>query len=129
MASEGRKRRARLRSAFNADDTANVFWRVELWPDWARENALSPHLRRGDRYSLFWWLTANGLEPTIAREWVLATDARFEPRTRRWRLLTGGYDNNALRQMAELVREAESGRLHLSRPRRYFDMTAGRVLE
>lgn len=65
-----------------------VFYPMNMWPQWAVRLYLLAHKDRVQRFSLWLFFVGNGLEPNIARQWILSG---------------GGYDLSAIRQMQELV--------------------------
>jgi len=66
-----RMRRARLRNYFNKQD---FFFPIHTWPTYLQDLMLEEIHRRRDRFTLFFFLVANGLEPHIAVEWISARD-------------------------------------------------------
>lgn len=69
-------------------EEGEIFYPLSMWPPWAQNVYMKPHKNRVERFTLWVFLVGNGLEPELARGWVL---------------LGGGYDSEALRQMHELV--------------------------
>jgi len=119
------RRQARLRNHFNGQAWRDLFWPLREWPNWAQELALKEHKGNRDRFSLFYFFVANGMDPWQARHAVLAFDAR--PTAFGIELIDGDYDVHARRQIMQMIKQAEDGSLFKTN-KRYFDMTLGRTI-
>lgn len=121
-----RRRQARLRNYFNSAKWRDLFWPLREWPVWVQDCALQEHKGNRDRFTLFYFFAANGLDPWQARHAVLASDARptafgIEPQD-------GDYDLHARRQMLQMIKQVEDGSLFKSN-KRYFDMHLQRPVQ
>lgn len=85
------------------------FYKPTVWPQWAQKAVLARHLNGKDRFGLFFFLAANGLEPQVAADWVYMTDV--ETKGGRTKFYDLGYDDGAMRQKIQMVRDARSGRM------------------
>ena len=104
----------------------DVFWPLRTWPQWAIDSFLSGHLNNRERYNLFFFLAANGMEPELAGKMTSATDATRTAENTAV-LLSSGYDNAAVHQMlVQLPQQASSGELFRG-DKLMMDMTLGRV--
>jgi len=101
-------------------DSGDEFYKIRSWPRYLREMALKVHKSYRERYRLFLFFVANGLDPRTSYEWVCVKDhvngvCVYE-----------AYDAAANAQMAAAMKDAEEGRLLNNRS--WFDMRLGRVV-
>lgn len=101
-------------------DESDIFWRISFWPAWARGILMQAHSSNRDRFALFFFLVANGMDPLVAGSWVLMTDA-VGGIIKSW-----GYDNQAKRQIAQMVRETRNGTIFKG-TKRYYNMVTGKA--
>jgi len=78
-------------------DAMDVFVPIREWPRHFRQMMYGRHLNNEERFTLFLFLTGNGLEPSIAAGFVL--------------IPAGDYDMEAMRQMVWLMHAAYNGEL------------------
>lgn len=110
-------REARVWNYINRQD---LFWHMSLWPEWAQTAMLMEHKTYDRRYDLIYFLTANGLDPDVALEWITCRDVVNGT------CLTEAYDKHAWRDMLGLIKKAKEGTLlHGNKP--MLDMIIGRV--
>jgi len=110
-------RQARVWNFLNSGDD---FYPIREWPAYLRQNVMSPHRRNRERYTLFFFLVANGLDPTTAGLWTLLSDVSHG------HILTEGYDAQAERQVAQMMVQHDDGSLY--RERKYmYNMSSGKV--
>jgi len=86
--------------------TQDVFFRYGNWPAYLQEMILLPHKNNRQRYTLFFFLVGNGLEPLLASQWALLIDVR--PVAGRPVMVLGTYDAEAMRQMEQMRREVRN---------------------
>lgn len=101
-------------------DTGEDFYKIRSWPRYLREMALRAHKNYRERYRLFLFFVANGVEPRVAYEWVSLRDVV------NGRPVYEAYDASANAQMASAIKDADEGRLLLNRS--WYDMRLGRVV-
>lgn len=111
------QRSARLWNFFNSGED---FFKIVEWPTYLRAMALKAHKNYRERYRLYLFFVANGLDPVLAYYWVNARDyaeggLKFEP-----------YDASANSQMNAQIKATHEGRIF--RRANWFDMTLGRVV-
>jgi len=53
------------------DDFADDFYKYQTWPGWVKKDLLLRHKNNRQRYNLMFFLTGNGLNPIVARDWIL----------------------------------------------------------
>lgn len=112
----GDKRKARLVSFWNYGEW---FFPIRDWPTWAMEIALLLHKNNQQRYKFFQFLTFNGLDPELAKEWTLIVDFQGS------RSIRGNYDNAANTQLDDCVAHSQDGTLFDRLA--CMDMKAGKV--
>lgn len=134
----GKKAATRLWNSLNSGER---FHPIRQWPEWAQKAQLSAAaggtgrhgglLANKDRFGLFHFLAANGLDPGVASEHVLAGDARSIARgglKLGWQLLKhSGYADKAERHVAQMIQQATSGDM-FRLPKKYMSMHLGRVV-
>lgn len=86
---------------------------------------LLPHKNNRQRYTLFFFLVGNGMEPVLASQWALLIDVR--PVAGRPVMVLGQYDDEAQRQMAQMRREVREEKFFKG-AKAMMDMTLGRVV-
>ena len=112
-------REARLWNFFQKQDD---FWRIEEWPEYIKIIALKYQRNNRERYTFWFFLVGNGLDPNIASEWVLSIDFR------QGNLVRGIYDESALRQvLVQLPKQNEEGSLWKGK-KPMMDMMKGYVV-
>ena len=84
------------------------------WPQWLQEIQLNPNRRNRDRFSLFHFLWANGLNPYIAAIWCSATDI-----TQDGNEIVQSRRDKVLRHVRQMIEQAENGTL-LAQPKAYY---------
>lgn len=105
--------------------TQDVFFRYGDWPGYLQEMILLPHKKDRERFTLFFFLVGNGLDPFIASQWALILDVR--PWQGRPRVILGTYDDAAQRHMAQLRKQLREENLFKGE-KSMIDMTLGRVV-
>lgn len=111
-------RQARVANHLNEGD---LFWPLRQWPTYLQTLALSPHRNNRERFTLFSFLTGNGLDPTTAGQWTLMDDYRNG-----W-YNTRGYDDSAHRQVDQM-KNAVRNRTFFKGDKRMMDMAIGKVV-
>jgi len=111
---------ARQARIWNYLNTGEDFYPIRDWPPYLRALVLSPHRLNRGRFTLFFFLVVNGLEPQEAAMWTLLNDVRGgNP-------ISGGYDHEARRQVQQMVKQHEDGSLYRQRKHMY-NMASGKV--
>lgn len=119
---EGIVKDQRTARVWNHMNRGDWFYPIRTWPVWAQKLMLLEHRNNRDRYSLFFFLTSNGLSPDIAGQWVLLRDIAAQGRE-----VLGQYDEAARRQviqMKEQIRKKE----FFKGTKPVWDMHMGRVV-
>lgn len=98
------------------------FYKWVRWPEYLRSMSLLDHKSNRDRFTLFFFLTANGLNPDTAEQWVTMSDVVGAT------IIAGHYDASAWRQMAQLKNQSLDGSL-FGKKKRMMNMELGRVTE
>lgn len=111
-------REARLLDYFHTQDD---FARIGTWPRYLIDMMLLEHKNNRERFTLFFFLTGNGLEPSTAAGWILTTDVAGSKR------IQGHYDLSATKQMSQLIEQERSGTLFKGN-KKMMDMTLGYVV-
>lgn len=111
------RRLARVRNWFNSGED---FFKLREWPDYLQQMALKKHKSYRERYRLFLFFVANGLNPSQALNWVSLKDVVNGD------LVFETYDAAAWAQMQAAYNDARSGKIYVGR--NWFDMTLGRVV-
>lgn len=97
------------------------FWQIRYWPEWIQTLALTLHKDNRQRYNYFFFLVANGLDPSLASEWTLMTD--YVNGT----ILSNGYDNVAHHQVfVQMPVQHQTGQLYQG-TKQMMNMVTGRV--
>jgi len=112
-------REARLWNYFAKGDE---FFTIREWPAYLQEMMLLDHKNNRERFSLFFFLTGNGLNPTLAADWIQSRDVRGGQH-----LVTGVYDPQAIRHFAQLIEQSRTGTLFKG-DKKMMDMTMGHVV-
>lgn len=107
--------------------TQDVFFRFGDWPRYIRDIMLKPHKNNRERYTLFFFFVANGLEPATAAEWTLLIDYRRPAGGGAPREIRGGYDLSAQQHMIQMIRQVEQETFFRGN-KAMMDMTLGRVV-
>jgi len=107
---------------FNNNDS---FYPISQWPEWARKDMLVPHKSRSQRFQLTFFLSSNGLHPSMAKEWISAAshhNGKFQRPAG-----AQAYDRSAIRDFADLERKALNGELFDKYPEKeIMDMHIGK---
>lgn len=111
-------REARIISYLHSQD---IFFKYGSWPEYLRDLALLPHKNNRQRFTLFFFLVGNGLEPELAVLWTLLVDVRSG------KLIQGVYDDSAKKQMVQLKTQVYTDTLFTG-SKAMMDMTLGRVV-
>jgi len=111
-------REARVWNYLNGD---TPFWEIRVWPQYLQALALKEHKVNRERFTLYFFLTANGLDPKLARDWVLMTDyvRRTDTANREMKIISQGYDRAAGLHIEQLYIQAGTGTLFQGRKRMY----------
>lgn len=119
------KREARLWNFFNRQDW--VFWPIWKWPSWIQRIAVKEYKKNRDRFSMFFFLVANGLEPNRAVFWVTAKDVKGPyDNEQKGFVITGDYTAKATRQFYQMRRQLKDGSLFKGN-KLYFNLTNRRM--
>lgn len=111
----------RILRVFDYFDSGEDFYKIRDWPRYVREMALQRHKNYRDRYRLFLFFVANGLDPHTAYEWVCVRDyVNGKP-------IYEVYDASANQQMNAAIKAAQDGTLLVGR--QWFDMRLRRVVK
>lgn len=102
------------------------FFSIREWPAFLQEMALLEHKNNRERFTLFFFLTGNGLNPTQAADWIQLADVRMKPNGTPG-FISGVYDPQALRQLAQLIDQCRSGTLFKG-DKKIMDMAKGHVV-
>jgi len=105
--------------------TQDVFFRYGDWPRYLQEMILTPHKNNRQRYTLFFFLVGNGLDPILASRWTFIIDVRTA--AGRPHMILGQYDDEAQRQMEQMRREVRN-ETFFKGAKAMMDMTLGRVV-
>ena len=103
------------------------FFPLGKWPAYLIDLILKPHKDNRERYTLFYFLTGNGLNPETARLWTLLLDVRKDGQGIDV-LVPGGYDVKAHEQMEQMTQQLANGSLFTGN-KKMMDMTLGRVVQ
>jgi len=95
---------------------------LRSWPVWLVRLAMKEHKSNRDRFSLFFFWTANGMDPERAAAHLLMTDVQGGRYTQ-----TYGYDQQAFRQVQQMVTQVYDGTL-FPNGKRYWNMAMQRVM-
>jgi len=110
-------RSARLWNFFNSGED---FYKIALWPKYLREMALKAHKPYRERYRLFLFFVANGLDPKQAYYFICMRDfVDGEP-------VYEAYDASANAQMNAQIQATVNGTIFNGRS--WYDMHLGRVV-
>jgi len=103
------------------------FFPLGKWPQYLVDMVLKPHKDNRERFTLFYFLVGNGLNPEDAHLWTLLLDVRPGLRGTPV-IITGQYDNKASEQMEQLKRQLAENQLFTGN-KKMMDMTLGRVVQ
>jgi len=99
----------------------DIFFSAREWPQWLQDLAVSEHKNNRDRYTFFYFLVANGMDPATAGEWTLMNDVvRGAP-------LSTGYNDHAHRQVIQMKKQLHEGTLFTG-TKKMIDLATGKVL-
>jgi len=113
-------REVRLIEYFHGQD---FFFRLGSWPPYLQDMILLPHKDNRQRFTLFFFLTGNGLDPDTAATWVKGLDvSKFNHG-----LIPGVYDDSAKRHFAQMIEQERAGTLFKG-TKKMMDMTLGYVV-
>jgi len=113
------QREARVWNYLNRD--VLPFWQINQWPDWAQKAAMTLHKDNRMRYNFFFFLVANGLDPSLASEWTSMTDVI------NGRIISTGYDAVAHHQVeVQMPVQHHTGQLYRG-TKQMMDMSSGSV--
>ena len=111
------QREGRLWFFFNSGED---FYPIRLWPAYLRCMALKAHKTYRERYRLFLFFVANGVEPKLAYYWVCMRDyVNGEP-------VYEAYDASANAQFNHMIHAVQNHTFFLGKS--WFDMHLGRVI-
>ncbi len=110
-------RQARL---INYLHTQDFFFKLGEWPGYLRDMILQHHKSNRERFTLFFFLTGNGLDPSTAVSWTLIADYRGKE-------ILGSYDIPARSQMMQLQKQLKDGNLFKGE-KKMMDMNLGYVV-
>ncbi len=110
-------REARLQGYFKKRDWFSYFG----WPAWAREAILLEHKPRSQRFNLFYFFVGNGLEPSLAVDWIRSKDAHGD--YTEWEI----YDKSALDDLKGMVKRVKDGTF-FSGEKHVFDLFENKVV-
>lgn len=113
-------RETRLLEYFHS--TQDDFFPIGRWPSYLVRMMLLEHKNNRERFTLFFFLTGNGLAPTVAAGWILTTDVVWPDKR-----IQGRYDPSALKQMSQLIEQERAGTLFKG-DKKIMDMTLGYVI-
>lgn len=114
-------RQARLWRYFN--EVQDLFWAIRHWPNYIRDMAMKEHKSNRERYRLYIFFSANGLDPQSTMEWIWMKDYNHHTSTP----IHENYDRSAIDQITSLEKKAGEGTLLNNVA--YFDMILGRVVK
>lgn len=103
------------------------FASIRTWPQFLQEMMLLDHKNNRERFTLFFFLTGNGLNPTQAADWIQLADVRTNARGGR-QFVSGVYDPNAIRHFAQLIEQCRAGTLFKG-DKKIMDLSLGRVVK
>lgn len=103
----------------------DMFFRYGDWPEYLQRMILLPHKDNRQRFTLFFFLVGNGLEPEIAGVWTLLIDVRAGL-TGILRPIVGGYDDAAHKQIEQMKQQVANGTLFKG-TKDMMDLVAGHV--
>jgi hypothetical protein len=98
------------------------FYPIRKWPSWLQSLMLKEHRNNRERFTLFFFLTGNGLSPDIAGEWTLLKDVGKD-----MVLKIGDYDNKARAQVIQMKEQLRKGTFFKG-DKKMMDMHIGRVV-
>lgn len=115
-------REARLWNYFAKGDE---FYSIREWPKYLAEMMLLEHKNNRERFTLFFFLTGNGLNPTTAADWIQLADVQLMMRG--LIPVSSVYDPAAIRQFAQLIEQSRTGTLFKG-DKKIMDMAKGHVV-
>jgi len=99
------------------------FWKLQEWPGWVQDIALTPHKDYGQRTRMFYFLVRNNLYGPMARDWVIASDYIDG------KLIPYNYEEAVRMDMASLVKKALAGQVVASADTPTMCMPEGKVIK
>jgi len=112
------QREARVWNFLNA---GRDFFPIRSWPTWLQDLALSEHKNNRDRFNYFFFLVSNGMNPVLAGQWTLQTDAH------NGMALSGtGYNDHAHRQIQQMIQQIGAGTFFTGK-KKMIDLASGKV--
>jgi len=110
----------RMARVWNYLNTGEDFYPIRDWPAYLRASIMSSHRMNRQRFNLFFFLVANGLEPEVAGQWTLLYDVKDGVP------LSMGYDYEAKRQVQQMIKQHNDGSLYRER-KHIYSMASGKV--
>lgn len=103
------------------------FYPLRSWPDFLRDLALKCHKNNRERYTLFFFLVGNGLDPQLAGRWCIGNDYTLDSGP-----ISKGYDASAYKQVEQMKNQAAMapgvpGGMWFG-AKKIMDMATGRVV-
>lgn len=104
------------------------FFPLRTWPDFLQDLALKCHKNNRERFTLFFFLVGNGLEPQLAGRWCIANDYTIDSGP-----ISKGYDASAYKQVEQmkaqtLLLPGAPGAMFQGN-KKIMDMATGRVIK
>lgn len=99
------------------------FWKLQEWPGWVQDVALTCPKDYGQRTRMFYFLARNNLYGPMARDWVMACDYIDG------KLIPFQYDEAVRMDMASLVKKALAGQVAAASDTPTMCMAEGRVIK
>lgn len=113
------QREARVWNYLNRGDW---FWPIREWPVFLQKMQLKEHRNNRERYTLFFFLTGNGMSPDIAGQWTILRDIGQGGVEKE-----GNYDKSARAQIIQMKEQIRKGSFFKG-DKKIMDMTLGRVV-
>jgi len=105
------------------DDFADEFYKYQSWPEWVKKDLLLKHKNNRQRYNLMFFLTGNGLNPIVARDWILTNTIGHNGKMIGEQYLLYGASKKHLDQM---LTQIERGTFFHGK-KQIMDMSEGKV--
>lgn len=103
----------------------DMFFRYGDWPEYLQRMMLKPHKNNRERFTMFFFLTGNGLDPEAAGLWTLLLDVR-PGLAGILRPIPGAYDEAAHKQIEQMKQQLANGTLFKG-TKDMMDLAAGYV--